>query len=103
MASVDKTAHITAAIVVSTDSDVLDDAALHVLGHVRTAAEQHRDTGNYIANLGVDKTRTARGVIDRLVVADDDEAQLIEFGGIVKDTGRVIPGLHIMREGLNRS
>lgn len=103
MAQVNKNAHITAAIIVSTESDVLDDGAEYVLGHVRKAAERHRDTGNYIARLGIDKVRTARGVYDRLVTADDDEAQLIEFGGIVEETGRVIPGLHIMREGLNRS
>jgi hypothetical protein len=103
MAYVNRTAHITAALVISKETDVLDQAAQHVLDHVRTAAEQHRDTGNYIEHLGIDTTRTARGVVDRLVVADDDEAQLIEFGGIVKSTGRVIPGLHIMREGLNRS
>lgn len=87
---------------VASQSPEMDALEAKVLAAVLTEAAAHRLTGNYIRNLGSETVVTRRGVHDRLITADDPEAQLIEFGGIVKATGRVIPGLHIMRGGLAR-
>jgi len=100
MATVYRDAHVTLARIAS-ESAEMDAAADLVHDAVRARAVQHRDTGNYLRNLGIVTVTTRRGVKDRLIVADDEDAQLIEFGGVVKATGRVIPGLHIMRDGLN--
>lgn len=86
---------------IASQSPEMDEAEAKVLASVRSVAAMHRDTGNYIARLGSETVVTTRGVHDRLITADDPEALLIEWGGIVKKTGRVIPGLHIMKRGLD--
>lgn len=100
MATVYANAHVEAAVIAS-DTAEFRNLAERVLDSVKRAAAKNRDTGHYIDNLGIVVLKTRRGVRDRLVVADDENAQLIEFGGVVKKTNRLIPGLHIMRRGLN--
>jgi len=101
MAHVEKDAHVTAAIIASRQP-AMQTAAKKVLRSVKSVASRHRSTGNYESKLAIESVRTRQGVIDLLVVADDPDAQLIEFGGIVKATGRKIPGLWIMSRGLRR-
>ena len=102
MAQVYESATLEAAKIAS-QSPEMDAAAELVLKHVRASAAGHRDTGAYDRGLHIETAVTRRGVHDRLIIAEteNDDAQLIEFGGVVRDTGRVIPGLHIMRNALN--
>lgn len=102
MAYVYESATLEAAIIAS-QSPEMDEAAELVLAAVKSSAAGHRDTGAYEDGLHIETVVTRRGVHDRLIIAqtENDDAQLIEFGGVVRATGRVIPGLHIMRNALN--
>lgn len=85
-------------------SSGMDAAAENGLQIARRLAAQHRDTGNYIANLKVvevpGEKGTGRTVRDRLVVADDVAAASIEWGHLVryKNARRVrwVPGQRIL-------
>lgn len=102
MSYVNSQANAIAAVVAS-DDPIFDEVAEGLLESVRAVAARHRETGNYDRHLGWERLHgqgKLRNRIDRLVTADDPDAQLIEFGGVVHATGRIIPGLHIMRDGM---
>lgn len=108
MAYVTPNARVIAAIIVG-QSNALDIAAGEVLRSVRGVAASHRLTGNYSSKLSIIKapgqSGTGRLVQDRLVVADDEAVLPIEFGYIRRLGNRrvqYVPGLHIMRKGLDR-
>lgn len=103
MADVYESATVESARLASQSAE-MDDAADRMLAAVRVEAAGHRDTGAYDRGLHIETVVTRRGIHDRLIVAEtaNDDAQIIEFGGIVKATGRVIPGLHIMRNALEK-
>lgn len=79
----------------------MDRTANRVLLAAKASAARHRQTGHYMSKLGIESAGNGK---DRLVVADDEAAVPIEFGGlrITKRGRRVtaqrIPGLHIMGE-----
>jgi hypothetical protein len=100
MAYVTSRAHIEAARIASQTPE-MDALESRVLNAVRASALRHRDTGNYLSKIGAETFVTKEGVHDRIIYADDENADLIEFGGVVEDTGRIIPGLHIMRNALD--
>lgn len=107
MAYVNPRTSLHVAIIVGKTGD-MDRAANRVLQSVRRVAAQHVDTGNYIRNLRVDtvpgQSGTGRLVSDRLVSANDPGAMSIEYGHMYRVPGarrvRWVPGLHIMRKGL---
>lgn len=108
MAYVNSDARVVAAIIVG-QSNALDVAAADVLKSVRGVAASHRLTGNYVSKLSIIKAPgragTGRLVQDRLIVADDEAVLPIEFGyirRIGKRRVQFVPGLHIMRKGLDR-
>jgi hypothetical protein len=109
MAYVNREARLVAAIMVG-KSNALDIAARRVQTSVKAVAAQHRDTGNYASKVHILNVPGLYGVgklvRDRLIVADDEGATPIEFGFIVRfeKSRRVkyVPGLHIMRRGLER-
>lgn len=90
------------------DSDALDHAAVAIKMAVRFAAASNVDTGNYIRELSIVKvpgeSGTGRGVMDRLVVANDPGAAAIEWGHLVRVEGsrrvKWVPGQHPMGRGL---
>ena len=106
MAFVSREARLVAAILVGT-SDALDRAAGRVLRSVKVVAAQHRLTGNYSSKLDILNVPgligTGKLVRDRLIVADDEASVPIESGHLVRISARrvkYVPGLHIMRRGL---
>lgn len=107
MAQVSRDAPLVAAIIVGR-SNALDGAAAKTMRSIRRVAEEHRLTGNYISKLAILNVPGERGrgrlVRDRLIVADDEAVGAIEWGHLIrfKNSRRVkyVPGLHIMRRGL---
>ena len=107
MAYVNERVRVDAAIIAGKSTE-MDLAAQRTLTAVRAAAARHSKTGHYIENLHIvtvpGELGTGRLVDDRLVVADDEGAAAIEWGHLVHVEGsrrvRWVPGLHIMRKGL---
>lgn len=107
MAEVYPSAGTTVAIIAGR-TQAMDAGAHRVLTAVRGVAARHTLTGAYMSKLSIVSARgqsgNGRRVTDRLVVADDPAAVSIEYGHIqrVKGARRVkyIPGLHIMRRGM---
>lgn len=66
------------------DHPEMDNVAHTLLALARFNAEQHRLTGNYIANLHVKNVPGKKRVRDRLVIAGDKAAISIEYGHAVR-------------------
>jgi hypothetical protein len=82
------------------DSRAMDEAADKVLAAVRSEAAKHRDTGDYMRSLKVEKVPGMKGVTDRVIYADTRAAVSIEFGHLSGRRGsedrKWVPGKFIM-------
>lgn len=62
-----------------------------ILAAARSRAQGHRSTGTLADSLTV-----AHGRTDSRVVADDPLAAAKEYGHVDADTGRTVPGTHVL-------
>lgn len=80
----------------------LDKAARAILVRAQGAAATREDSGAYLRSLGIQAVPGKRGVVDRLVYADDPGAVAIEFGHLAqgKRGATWVPGQRILLNAL---
>lgn len=62
---------------------------------------EHVPTGHYASSIGMEPTRTARGVTDYIVFTTDPQAHIIEWG-FITPSGRWEPGKYVFTRALLR-
>lgn len=78
-------------------SPVMDAVAAKGLAKAKALASAHVETRSYISSLRVETVRTARGVLDREIVAEDPQVHIIEWG-YLHSSGKWVPGQFIMTQ-----
>lgn len=80
---------------------LLDAAASAILARAAANAAAHMDTGSYASSLRVHTVPGKKGVMDRLVVAEDPAAVHIEYGHLSGGkTPQWVPGQFILTKSI---
>jgi hypothetical protein len=95
MAQVFASVYVTAAELAG-ESSKMDYHAGRVLKAARREAAQAKDTGAFLRSLHIEVVGRRK---DRIIVAEGEGVFPIEYG-YVTTTGKVVPGLGIMRKAL---